>query len=141
MVNSVSRQVSKEEELSALDKKRRKRDLKELIEVILETPLKKKGDVMFADGEVSLEQLSKENTDVQTRIVMAIARNAAGGDVKSAEFLMRFSGKEPPRQQHLTMELPTIIDDMTDRVTPVIASCYGTVGLKKGGEDDDEDED
>lgn len=141
MVNSVSRQVTHEEELSALDKKRRKRDLKELIEVILETPLKKKGEVAFADGDISLEQLSKENTDVQTRIIMAIARNAASGDVKSAEFLMRFSGKEPPRQQHLTMELPTIIDDMTDRMTPVIASCYGTVGLKKGGEDDDEDED
>lgn len=141
MVNSVSRQVSHEEELSSLDKRRRKRDLRELIDVILETPLKKKGDIMFADGEISLEQLSKENTDVQTRIIMAIARNAAGGDVKSAEFLMRFAGKEPPRQQHLTMELPTIIDDMTDRMTPVIASCYGTVSLKKDGEDDDEDED
>lgn len=125
-----------EEEVRRVAEERRVQDLKTIINLVLSSPLKDKGEVTLADGNLSLEALSKSNTDVQTRIIMQLAKGAATGDVKSAEFLMRFSGKEPPKQQQITMELPTIIDDMSCRATPVVASSLAC----KDEEEDDEDE-
>lgn len=129
-----------DEEVKKVMKSRKKQDLKEIIDLILESPLKNKGDIVQADGVTSLEALSKCNTDVKTRIVMQMAKGAATGEVKHAEFLMKYSGKEPPKQQHLTMELPTIIDDMTCRVTPVVASALVEHDDKKDDEDESDDD-
>lgn len=128
-----------ERELDILSKPRKKQDLKEIIKLVLQSPLKDKGEVIQADGEMSLEALSKSNTDVQTRIVMQMAKDAATGDVKSADFLMKYGGLEPPKQQQITMELPTIIDDMTNRTTPVIASAFAA--KMESDEEEDEEED
>lgn len=125
-----------DEEVKKVMRSRRKQDLKEIIDLILDSPLKNKGDIVQADGVTSLESLSKCNTDVKTRIIMQMAKGAATGEVKHAEFLMKYSGKEPPKQQHLTMELPTIVDDMTCRVTPVVASAL----VERDEEDEEEDE-
>lgn len=125
-----------EEEVKKVMKSRHKQDLKEIINLVLSSPLKDKGEITQVDGDMSLESLSKMNTDVQTRIVMQIAKDAATGEVKSAEFLMKYAGKEPPKQQQITMELPTLIDDMTCRATPVIASAL----VEHDDEEDDEDE-
>lgn len=124
-----------EEEVKKVMKSRHKQDLKEIINLVLSSPLKDKGEITQVDGDMSLESLSKMNTDVQTRIVMQIAKDAATGEVKSAEFLMKYAGKEPPKQQQITMELPTIIDDMTDRITPVVASAFAA---KMKDEEDEE---
>ena len=129
-----------DEEVKKVMKSRKKQDLKEIIDLILESPLKNKGDIVQADGVTSLEALSKCNTDVKTRIVMQMAKGAATGEVKHAEFLMKYSGKEPPKQQHLTMELPTIIDDMTCRATPVVASALVEHDDEKGDEDESDDD-
>lgn len=126
-----------EAELERLAKQRQKQDLKEIINLILQSPLKEKGEVIQANGDISLQTLSKENTDVQTRIILQMAKDAATGNVKSAEFLMRYAGKEPPKQQQITMELPTLIDDITFRETPVVAS---TLAHSEEEEEEDEDE-
>lgn len=127
-----------EEEVKKIMKSRHNQDLKEIINLVLNSPLKDKGEITQADGMISLEALSKSNTDVQTRIIMQMAKDAATGEVRSAEFLMKYAGKEPPKQQQITMELPTIIDDMTDRVTPVVASAFAA---KMKDEEDEESED
>lgn len=117
-----------------VSKARRTQDLKEVIKFVLASPLKDKGEVIQADGKMSLESLSKANTDVQTRMIMQIAKSAATGDVKSAEFLAKYGGLEPPKQQHVSVDLPVIIDDMTNRKTPVVSAMF-----KRDDEDDDED--
>ena len=40
-----------------------------------------------------------------------MAVNAALGDLKSAEFLMKYGGYTPPAETEVTMDLPRIIDD------------------------------
>lgn len=122
-------------------KSRHNQDLKEIINLVLNSPLKDKGEITQADGMISLEALSKSNTDVQTRIIMQMAKDAATGEVRSAEFLMKYAGKEPPKQQQITMELPTIIDDMANRTTPVVASAFAAKMESDEEEDEEEDED
>ena len=123
-----------EEEVKKIMKSRHNQDLKEIINLVLNSPLKDKGEITQADGIISLEALSKSNTDVQTRIVMQMAKNAATGEVRHAEFLMKYGGHEPPKQQQVTVDLPVIIDDMTNRTTPVVSAMF-----KKDDEDDEED--
>lgn len=125
-------------EVKKIMNSRRNQDLKEVINLVLNSPLKNKGEVIQADGVISLEELSKSNTDVQTRIIMQMAKDAAIGEVRSAEFLMKYAGKEPPKQQQITMDLPTIIDDMTYRTTPVVASAFAA--KTDGDEEEDEGE-
>jgi hypothetical protein len=120
------------EEARRLGEERRSRDFKEIINYVLASPLNNNGPVREANGVTSLVQLSKQNTDVQTRIVLAVAREAAKGDVKSAEFLMKYSGREPPKEQNINMNLPNIIDDMTCRATPVVSAVF---------DDEEEEED
>lgn len=125
-------------EVKKIMNSRRNQDLKEVINLVLNSPLKNKGEIIQADGVISLEELSKSNTDVQTRIIMQMAKDAAIGEVRSAEFLMKYAGKEPPKQQQITMDLPTIIDDMTYRTTPVVASAFAA--KMDGDEEEDEGE-
>ena len=125
-------------EVKKIMNSRRNQDLKEVINLVLNSPLKNKGEIVQVDGVISLEELSKSNTDVQTRIIMQMAKDAAIGEVRSAEFLMKYAGKEPPKQQQITMDLPTIIDDMTYRTTPVVASAFAA--KMDGDEEEDEGE-
>lgn len=125
-------------EVKKIMNSRRNQDLKEVINLVLNSPLKNKGEIIQADGVISLEELSKSNTDVQTRIIMQMAKDAAIGEVRSAEFLMKYAGKEPPKQQQITMDLPTIVDDMTYRTTPVVASAFAA--KMDGDEEEDEGE-
>ena len=121
------------EEARRLGEERRNRDLKDIINYVLASPLNDSGPVREANGVTSLVTLSKQNTDVQTRIILAMAREAAKGEVKPAEWLMKYSGREPPKEQNINMNLPNIIDDMTCRATPVVSAVIE--------EDEEEDED
>ena len=73
---------------------------------------------------------------------MQMAKDAATGEVRSAEFLMKYAGKEPPKQQQITMDLPTIVDDMTYRTTPVVASAFAAKmdSDEEEGEEEEEEE-
>ena len=139
MVFKPKDKTETDEEVKKIMRARRTQDLKEVINLILNSPLKNKGEIVQVDGEISLEELSRSNTDVQTRIIMQMAKDAATGEVRSAEFLMKYAGKEPPKQQQITMDLPTIVDDMTYRTTPVVASAFAA--KMDGDEEEDEEED
>jgi hypothetical protein len=114
---------------------RRREDLRDVIKIILASPLKKDGTVSYADGNISLQQLSKQNTNVMTRIIMSAADSAARGDVKSAELLFKYGGYEPVKEQNITVNTPKLIDDMTCRAEPVVSAII------EDDEEEDEDED
>lgn len=129
MANDLGKDTEKR-----LDERRRE-DLRDVIRIILASPLKKDGTVTYADGAMSLQQLSKHNTNVMTRIVMSTADSAARGDVKSAELLFKYGGFEPVKEQNITVNTPQLIDDMTCRAEPVISAV-----LESDEEDEDEEE-
>lgn len=90
-------------------------DVTDIIRQVLASPIKKEGPVVEADGRTSMEELSKCNTTVQTRIVTQMAFNAIQGDVKSAEFLMKYGGYAPPETREQIIDMPVIIDDVSNR--------------------------
>ena len=93
--------------------KRETRDLKEIVQLILDAPVKKRGVIKELDGDISMEELVKQNTDVKTRIFIRLAGAAMNGDIKAAELIMRYAGLEPVKETNLTVTMPTIIDDMS----------------------------
>ena len=101
----------RDKRLKKLNEKTRARDAKAHIRAILEMPVND-GEVYSVDDVKSASELSKLNTDIRTRILLAVANDASRGDIKAAEFLFKYAGYTPVAEAHVTMELPQIIDDL-----------------------------
>lgn len=93
-------------------KRRRKTDLKAVIREVLTCPTLEPGDVVEVDGDQPLPYYLDKNIDVMTRIVIRQALAAGNGDIKSAEFLMKYGAYTPAQEATVTV-LPTIIDDLS----------------------------
>lgn len=98
-------------------KKRRKSDLKEVIQTVLKCPTLHDGDVELVDGTKPIGYYLDKNIDVMTRIVLMQATSAGNGDIKSAEFLMKY-GDYTPAQEHTISVIPAIIDDLSVMAPP-----------------------
>lgn len=97
-----------------LDRARRKRsraDLQKIIGLVLDSPLNE-GEMEEIRGDISVQTLATMNTDLKSRIILRMALGAANGDLKSAEFLMKYGGYTPPTESEVTMDVPRIIDDI-----------------------------
>lgn len=104
--------MADDKDIERIRKARETTDMKRLIRLALDSPLED-GMVFEVDGSKPLKYYKSRNTDVKTRMILQVAIDAAKGDLKSAEFLMKYGGFEPPKEQNVTVELPTIIDDIT----------------------------
>ena len=100
-----------EGQLKKLMDRRQRRDMKMLIRLVMETPLND-GEVFEVDGKTSIKELSKKNLDVQTRIWLTMAGQAAGGDVKAAELMLKYGGYTPPVEQNVNVNIPRIVNDL-----------------------------
>lgn len=118
--------VSRERQVTREMEKRKQQDFAEIVNLVLASPIRGDIPVQRADGGYSMDELSHMNTDVQTRIVAQMAYNAGLGDVKAAEFLMKYGGLEPPAKQEILLDVPQLVDDMTDRLTPTPPSRLAT---------------
>lgn len=107
--------VSDEKRVAKVMKERGDVDIKRLIRLVLDTPTltSSKGPVMELDGKTSLEDFKGKNAMAGTRMIINMTAQAINGNVKAAEFLMKYGGFEPPKEERLTIELPTIVDDMS----------------------------
>lgn len=110
----ASREKKIEKELA----KRKEQDFQEIVSLVLKSPIRRDVPIEYADGSISMDELSRMNTDVQTRIISQMAYNAGMGDVKAAQFLMDYGGLKPVQKQEITLDVPQLVDDMTDRKTP-----------------------
>lgn len=96
-----------------------RQDMQRLIRLILDTPIHstggKKGQkqVELSEG-MTLDDLKGQNTDVKTRMLTVQALSACNGDKAAAEFLMKYGGLEPIKEQTVTLEPPTFVDDLGD---------------------------
>lgn len=109
---------AKERKINREMKKRQERDFQEIVKLVLASPLMNDRPLDIPTGGDSLEKISMMNTDVQTRMVAQMAYDAAHGDVKAAEFLMEYGGLKPAQKQEILIDVPQLVDDMTDRLTP-----------------------
>lgn len=114
------------EETEKARRAREATDMRRLIRAALDSPIQD-GKQYELDGKTAFSSYKKKNTDVKTRMILSIAVDAMKGDRQAAEFLMKYGGFEPPKEQNVTVELPTIVDDITARAM-----------LRKEAEDDED---
>jgi hypothetical protein len=103
---------------------RRENTLKEIVTIVMNSPIGE-GVPVKLDGRMSMMSLRDKNLDVQTGIAVRMANQALGGDVKSAEWLVKMGGMEPIREQKITVDLPTFysnMDDLPEDIKQALAS-------------------
>lgn len=86
-------------------------DMKRLIRLFMNTPLKNMPTV-DPEKATCIESYNKQNTDVKTAMTLAVIKGAIKGDLKCAEFLMKYGGFELPKEANITVDTPNIINDM-----------------------------
>lgn len=87
-------------------------DLQRLIRAVLDTPAGE-GEMYYIDAEHPISYFKDKNTDMKTRIVVNQAILASNGSDKAAKFLFDYGGLTPPKEQHVTVEPHTFVDDIT----------------------------
>ena len=111
--------------------------LKEIVTIVMNSPIGE-GVPVKLDGRMSMTSLRDKNLDVQTGIAVRMANQALGGDVKSADWLVKMGGMEPVKEQKITVDLPTFYsnpDELPEDVRKALAAEMATV-LEDVKEDD-----
>lgn len=80
--------------LKSVEVRRKKKAMKEALEILLSLPLKDQ-ELVEAEEVKSLAELSGKNIDIQTAILIAQIKKALKGSVASAEFLRDTAGERP----------------------------------------------
>lgn len=103
---------------------RRVNSLKEIVTIVMNSPIGE-GVPVKLDGRMSMMSLMDKNLDVQTGIAVRMANQALGGDVKSADWLVKMGGMEPIKEQKITVDLPTFysnMDELPEDIKQALAS-------------------
>lgn len=103
------------EEVAKNKASREKQDMKDLIGLVLESPVNSKdANLAMVDGNYAISAFKDKNVDVRTRILLAMSLKAMSGDIKAAEFLMKYGGFEPPKEHNLDFKMPIILNDVDE---------------------------
>lgn len=89
-----------------------KREIQRIIKAVLNSPLRD-GETVEVDGTRGIMSFADKNTTVVTRMILSMAMAACNGDQRSSEFLMKYGGYEPPKEQQISVELPQFVDDIS----------------------------
>ena len=126
------------DDASSLDSEiRRENSLKEIVAIVMSSPIGD-GVPIKLDGRMSMKSLKDKNLDVQTGIAVRMANQALGGDVKSADWLVKMGGMEPVKEQKITVDLPTFYsnpDELPEDIRKALAAEMATV-IEDTKEDD-----
>lgn len=106
----------------------RAQTLKDVVKLIMESPITD-AQITYLDGRTSMASLKGKNIDVQTAIAVRMANQAMGGDVKSFEVLMKAGGLEPPKEQKITVDLPTFYTGTDDLPADIKAALAEEVAI------------
>ena len=96
--------------------KRKKKAMKETLEILLEMPLNQKKCHDVEDIQ-SFAQLKGKNVTVETAILIRQIQRALAGDLPSAEFIRDTSGQAPKNEISMSGTLPVVIsgaDELAD---------------------------
>lgn len=93
------------------ESKRRKKAMKETLEVLLSMPMKK-GKVVDVDTIKNFGELNGKNVDVQTAILIkALTNYMKTGDLSILGFIRDTVGDKPTDQMNITGAVPVVLKD------------------------------
>lgn len=98
------------------ESKRRKKAMKETLEVLLSMPMHK-GKMADVDQIRSFAELKGKNISVETAMMVTLLQKALKGDVTAAQFIRDTSGQKPTDDVNLTGAIPVVIsgaDELED---------------------------
>lgn len=101
---------------ASIETKRKKKAMKETLEILLGMPLKDKKCYEVEEIK-NFAALKGKNIDVQTAIVIKQVQRALAGDLPSAEFVRDTSGQKPKDDLNISGSLPVVIsgeDELED---------------------------
>ena len=102
-------------QVESVKAERKNQDMKDLIALVLESPVNSEdANLAMVNGNYSIQSFKGKNTDVRTRILLAMSMKAMAGDIKAAEFMMKYGGFEPPKEHNVEVKTPVFINDFTD---------------------------
>ena len=90
--------------------KRRKKAMKETLEVLLSMPMKN-GKTSDVEAIKNFAALKGKNINVQEAMIIAMIHRAMKGDVKAAEFLRDTSGQKPTDNMNVVGAVPVVLKD------------------------------
>lgn len=91
--------------------KRRKKDMREALEIILDMPLKS-GKVSDVEQIRNFAETKGKNLSVGQALILVQVKKALNGDLTSAQFIRDTSGQKPSDQvQVTTIEVPMFEDE------------------------------
>lgn len=98
--------------LAAAESKKRKKAMKDTLEVLLSMPIKK-GKATDAEQIRSFAELKGKNINVQEAMLVAMIQRAMKGNVAAAEYIRDTVGENPTANVNLSGGVGvTIIDDL-----------------------------
>lgn len=92
------------------ESKRRKKAMKETLEVLLSMPMKN-GKVSDVESIKNFAALKGKNINVQEAMIIAMIQRAMKGDVKAAEWLRDTSGQKPTDNMNVIGAVPVVLKD------------------------------
>ena len=90
------------------ESKRNKKAMREMLEVLLDMPMKK-GKCYTVDDIKSFADFKGKNIKVETAILLAQLQRALKGDLASAEFIRDTSGQKPKDSLNIQGSIPVVI--------------------------------
>lgn len=90
--------------------KRRKKAMKETLEVLLSMPMKS-GKTSDVESIKNFAALKGKNINVQEAMIIAMIQRAMKGDVKAAEWLRDTSGQKPTDNMNVVGAVPVVLKD------------------------------
>ena len=110
------RENGKKGGIASGESKRKKKAMKETLEILLSMPLNRRKEYEVEEIQ-SFAQLKGKNVNVETAILIKQLQRALAGDLSAAEFIRDTSGQRPTNDVNVTGALPVVIsgeDELED---------------------------
>ncbi len=113
MTPEERREAGRKGGIKSGESKRRKKAMRETLEVLLDMPMKK-GRMADVEDIRSFADLKGKNISVEAAMMVQMIQKALKGDTNAASFIRDTSGQKPQDEVNVTGAIPVVISGESD---------------------------